>query len=214
MIWCCTKKKVWIIQAGGHAKQCIDIFMENGFQIIGAFDNFITKDSEFYRGVKIIDTIEKAKLYIKDEDNVFCTIGDNQKRYETIRSFSNLDFNWINCISKNAFVSPTAILGKGIYIGNHTKVLSDSSIGDFTILNDGSTVTHDNKIGSFTHIAPNASLGGRVCIGDFCLIGTNSSVNPNISIWNNIIIGSGGLVCKDIKVEGKYVGLPVENIHI
>ncbi len=197
---------IWLLYCGGHAKQCIDVFFDSDYTIKGAFDDNIERiGKEFYRGIKIVDTISNSINYIQNEDNVFCTIGDNKIRELTANRFSH--YNWANCISKHSYISPSVKMGFGNYIGTHSKLLADTSIGNFNIINDGSTLTHDNTIINYNHIAPNASLGGRVNIGSNCLIGTNSTVNPNIKIVDNIIVGSGSIVVKDILYEGVYKGI-------
>ena len=202
-----NKKEVWLIQSGGHCKQCIDIFLDNGYTIKGCFDNWCK--GEFYRDVKIIDTLDNICKYVNNNDPIFCTIGDNKKRKELVEKYPF--YNWVNCISKYSYISSSVKIGKGNYIGVGTKILSDCKVGNFNIINDGSTMTHDNEIGDFNHLAPNSSLGGKVKISNNCLIGTNATVNPNISINNNNIVGSGGVVVKNIEKESIIVkGVPAK----
>ena len=76
---------LFLIFAGGHCKQVIDIFSEYDNIIInGIFDDFIEKDFN-YRGYKIIDTVDNIYKYInKDNDLLFCCIGDNDIRKKKI----------------------------------------------------------------------------------------------------------------------------------
>jgi sugar O-acyltransferase (sialic acid O-acetyltransferase NeuD family) len=199
-------KEVWLVQTGGHSKQCIDIFLENGYTIKGCFDNWCT--GSFYRDCKIIDTIEQMHNYVKESDPIFCTIGDNQKRKQLVGQYPH--HNWINCISKHSYISPSVQMGRGNYIGVGTKLLADTKIGHFNICNDGSTLTHDNNVSDFNHFAPNCSLGGKVIISNNCLIATNATINPNVFICDQVVVGSGAVVTKDIKKTGVYVGIPAK----
>jgi sugar O-acyltransferase (sialic acid O-acetyltransferase NeuD family) len=201
-----SKLNVWLVQSGGHCKQCIDIFIENGYTIKGCFDNWCT--NEFYKGITIVDTIDNMDQYINNNDPIFCTIGDNNKRKQLVEKYPH--YNWINCISKHSYISSSVNIGKGNYIGVGTKILADSKIGNFNICNDGSTMTHDNNIKDYNHLAPNCSLGGKVNIGNNCLIGTNATVNPNITICDNVVVGSGSVVVKNINKEGIYKGVPAK----
>jgi sugar O-acyltransferase (sialic acid O-acetyltransferase NeuD family) len=202
-----NNKEVWLVQTGGHSKQCIDIFLDNGYTIKGCFDNWCK--GKFYRDTEIVDSIDNMFKYVNNNDPIFCTIGDNKKRKECVEKYPF--YNWINCISKYSYISPSVILGIGNYIGNTTKILADSKVGNFNIINDGATMTHDNEIEDFNHLAPNCSLGGKVRIANNCLIGTNATVNPNISINNNNIVGSGGVLVKSIEKESIIVkGIPAK----
>jgi sugar O-acyltransferase (sialic acid O-acetyltransferase NeuD family) len=197
-----SKNYVYIVCTGGHAKQVIDIFLENGYEIRGAFDDL--KTGFFYRQVQILGTIDDIKNY--PDEPFFCTLGDNHLRKKICDRFKNV--NWINCISSKSHISPMVKLGIGNYVGIYSIISGDTIINNFNIINDGATVTHDNSIGSYNHIAPNASLGGRVSIGDLNLVGTNATINPGISLGSNTIIGSGGVVTKSLDSPGTYVGVP------
>ena len=202
-----SSKQVYLIGAGGHAKQVADVFLDSGYEILGAYDD--TKAGIFYRGIPIIGTLTDLDSYsgsMKDEIPLFCTIGDNPTRQRIVNRYPEL--KWANCISPQAYISPTVTLGKGNYIGVHARLLSETKVGDFNIINDGATLTHDNTLGDFNHIAPNASLGGRVRIGNLNLIGTNATLNPDTMIRDQITIGSGSVVIRPCLQAGTYIGVP------
>jgi sugar O-acyltransferase (sialic acid O-acetyltransferase NeuD family) len=203
-------KSVYIVCAGGHAKQVCDVFISRGYDVKGAFDD--KKTGIFYRNIPVIGTMSDFYNYeSKQNQSFFCTLGDCMTRKNICER--RTDLIWINCISPYSYISETAIMGYGNYIGVHSKILSDSRIGNFNIINDGSTVTHDNIIGNYNHIAPNASLGGNVSIGDLNLIGTNATINPTVKIDNNIIIGSNCMVNKNLTISGTYIGVPCKLIN-
>jgi sugar O-acyltransferase (sialic acid O-acetyltransferase NeuD family) len=201
---------VYIIFSGGHSKQCIDIFLDNHIPVLGLFDDN-RPIGPFYRGTEIIGTLADIRTNARSCAVFFCACGNNTLRKAIIDQYQ--DLTWVNCISRHSIISPSAIIGRGNYIGISTKIAADSVIGDFNILNDGCTVTHDNTIGDFNHIAPNASLGGFVQIGNLCLIGTNSTVNPTVLMADNITIGSGAVAIHNIETPGTYAGIPCYNLE-
>lgn len=206
------KKLIYLIGAGGHAKQVIDIFLSNNYFIFGAFDDK-KPQGLFYRNVSIIGTITDIKTYINNDALFFCTIGDNIARKKICMSLASAGCKFINCISPLAYISPTATIGIGNYIGVYANISSDSVVGDYNIINDGATLMHDNMVCDYNHFAPNSSLGGRVKIGNMNLIGTNATINPDINISDDIIIGSGSVVIKSITERGTYVGVPCQKIY-
>ena len=104
-----SKNIVYIICTGGHAKQVIDIFLENGYDIKGAFDD--NKTGNFYRNIPILGKIDLIEDSEYDKMKFFCCIGDNKIREQIYTKFKNI--HWINCISSHAYVSPTVKLGYG-----------------------------------------------------------------------------------------------------
>ena len=209
-------KRVYILYAGGHSKQCIDIFLENGFNILGIFDDkYDGQEIDFYRNTKIIGKINDLDKYLqKCNEYLFCTIGDNNLRYKTIEMYPPPKYNYINCISKSAYISDGSRhnIGIGNYIGAFSEISSDSYVGSFNILNDKSQVMHDNKIGDFNHISCNTTLCGNVSVGNYCFIGASALVNNKIKICDNVTVGSNSTVIRDITDPGTYVGTPTRKI--
>jgi acetyltransferase EpsM len=199
---------VYILGAGGHTKQVIDILDMNNTLIDGIFDDDIhKKDKYFYKSYKVLDTINNAHIYIKHGDYLFCGIGDNATRRKIYDTFSKYIF--INVVSPLSHISPSVHIGTGNYIGHFVNISADSTIGNNNIVNDMSCITHDVVIGDHNHICPGAILSGRVKIGDGNLIGTKANVNPDmiVSSWN--IVGSAACVTRDI-LDDKcvVVGVP------
>lgn len=211
--------KVYILFSGGHAKQCIDIFLENGVQILGLFDQSYLKNNQnhihFYRGTKVIGDIDHLSNFCNgDEEDVyiFCAAGDNTTRKEIVQKYPLSKYKYVNCISKTAYISEGSKIGIGNYIGIFSEVSSNVKIGDFNILNDKCQVMHDNIIGDFNHISCNTTLCGYVKIISHCFIGACAVVNNKITIGKDIIVGSNSTVIKDVNESGTYAGTPIRRI--
>ena len=198
--------QVYLLCAGGHCKQVIDIFENTGVEIIGIFDDLKSKGSLFYRGYKIIDTITNSHFYLNTTSNIFCTAGDNQIRNIICNSF--LKYTFLNCISNKSNISRSVNIGWGNYVGDNCNILADTRIGNFNIINTNANIAHDIIIGDYNHIAPSSTLSGNICIGDLNLIGAHCVINPKIVIQNNNIIGSGSVIIKNINNDSKIVGNP------
>lgn len=78
-----------------------------------------------------------------------------------------------------AFVSPSAIVGKDVYIGA------------FACIGDGATV------GDGTQIYPHAVIGDGVKLGDGCLIYPNVTVYQGCRIGNRVTIHAGSVIGAD-----------------
>ncbi|MDO4934220.1 MAG: UDP-3-O-(3-hydroxymyristoyl)glucosamine N-acyltransferase, partial [Prevotella sp.] len=78
-----------------------------------------------------------------------------------------------------AFISPTATVGKDVYIG------AFAYIGDGAVVGDGS------------QIYPNTVIGDGVKIGSGCLIYPNVTIYQGCKLGNNVTIHSGSVVGAD-----------------
>lgn len=199
--------RVFLLGAGGHTKQVIDIIKMNNIKISGIFDDAKAINSPYYSDYKILDNLNNVHKYIDKTDLLFCGIGDNQLRKNVIKNFQMYTF--LNVISPLAHISASAkINGTGNYIGHFVNLSADTVIGNFNILNDKSCIMHDGIIGDFNHLCPMAVTGGNVKIGNGNLIGTNATVIPTISIGDNNTIGAGAVIIKNVANNNVIVGNP------
>lgn len=201
---------VYILGAGGHSKQVIDILFERGleYRVAGVFDDAKAHGELYYRGVVVLGDIGAAHGFLErdGEAMLFCGIGDNATRKRIVRQFDRARF--INVVAPNSCVSPTVVIGRGNYVGRFVCVSADTCLGDFNILNDGCCVTHDIYLGDYNHVCPHAVLGGGVCAGDGNLIGTGATVKPRVSVGSHSRIGSGAAVVKNVGDWVTVVGVP------
>lgn len=146
-------------------------------------------------------TEENEKQYLTDEE--FChshtfiiAIGDNQTRKDVSGTYKNLEYG--NVIHPEAFVSPSAKLGRGIFVGPKAVIHTNAVIGNHCIINTSSVIEHDCIIGDFTHVAPSATLTGSVIVGDVSLIGAGATVAPGAQIPKHHLVKAGSVFKGDL----------------
>ena len=189
----------------GHAQAVLEIALANDFHPVGYYDLEIKEFNPYklkYLGNKHISS---------RSENVFISIGDNNRRnqiFNTIEDKSLLNFN---IISKCSSISKNIEIGFQNFIGRLAIINSNVSIGNGCIINSGSIVEHDCKIDNFVHVAPAAVVAGGVSIGENSFIGANSFIKQNVSIGKNTIIGAGSVVLNDIEDNITVYGNPVKN---
>lgn len=208
---------VYILGAGGHAQQVIDVFEELNYTIKGIFDDIYPNKHHICNGkYMIIDKIENIQNHIEQDCNVFCAIGDNFIREQLYTKLINYNFNFnfnfnftfINCISPHARISKNIDIGIGNYIGHNVVISGGTKIGSHNILNEGCILPHDCNIGNFNHISIGVVCGGNVIIGNNNLLGLNCTILPKITIGNNNLIGAGSVIIRTISNNSKYCGNP------
>ena len=107
---------------------------------------------------------------------------------------------------------PYIEIGEGSFIGANSILTTNISIGKHAILNRGNHIGHDCIIGNFFSAMPGAIVSGNVRIGNRVYLGTNSSIIEKRHLLHDITIGANGVVIRDIKDPGTYIGVPVRKV--
>lgn len=206
-------KPVILIGHGGHASVLIEILQEQGREIIGYTDVVENKrnTSLTYLGT---DSIIQEKYNFEDLELVL-GIGSTKVtlvREKHFRYFTELGYSFSQVIHPTAIISPSARLGEGVQIMAGAIIQTNTSIGDYSIVNTGTIVDHDCKIGKNVHIAPRSILSGRVEIDDHCHIGTGTTIINNIKIGEKTTIGAGAVVIRNIGSRAVAYGVPAKEV--
>ena len=104
-----------------------------------------------------------------------------------------------------SFVHPTAVISKGVQLGEGNIVLEQSVIQPFVRIGKGNLIwhsvkiAHDNAIGDFNTLCQNTSIAGASCVGDNCFLGNSCTVFGGLSIADYTLAGAGSVIKKDTK---------------
>ena len=96
------------------------------------------------------------------------------------------------------------ILGKEVEIQGNTLVnkavypWDDTTIGDYTKIDDVVQISHGCKIGKGVMIVSHTGIGGRVTIGDWSWIGFNCTIRNGITIGKNARVNMGAVVTQSV----------------
>ncbi len=142
------------------------------------------------------------------DTHVIVAIGDNAKREAVTLDLLRRGAILATVIHPRAFVSPSATVGSGVFVGPLAVVHSAAKLSDGVIVNSGAIVEHHCIIESFAHIAPGAALAGRVRVGHRTLLGIGATVRPGITIGSDAIIGAGAAVVRDVPDRVTQTGIP------
>ncbi len=195
------KKNIYIIGAGGHAKNCIDIIESDKiFKILYLVDKKINKIKKILN----YNIINEKSFLNKKLKNGNIVIGIGQIKNPDLRKmiynfYKKKGFKFPNIISKFSHVSKNSKLGDGILIGHGAVINAFSKIGSNCIINNQSLIEHDVEIGKNCHVSTGVVINGSVKIGSNTFIGSGSIIRESIKIGNNCVIGSGLIIKKDIK---------------
>tara|TARA_B100000963_G_scaffold361130_1_gene395028 strand:+ start:1403 stop:2371 length:969 start_codon:yes stop_codon:yes gene_type:complete len=99
-----------------------------------------------------------------------------------------------------------------VYIGSNCTIdrgsVSNTSIGESTMIDNLVHIAHNVKIGSFCFIAGQVGIAGSSVIGDNCMIGGQAGVSGHLKIGRNVNIGGHSGILNDLKDGSKVIGFP------
>jgi len=201
--------KLILIGGGGHCKACIDVIEQtNQFEIWGILDQPKLVGTNVL-GYKIIGTDTDITEYITEGCHFLITIGQIKTASIRKRVFQDLEMKgalFATIISKEAYVSKYAKIGKGTIVMHNSIVNAGAEVGENCILNTGCGIEHDVFIGNHTHISTQAVINGDCVIEDEVFIGSNATVSSQITVAKNAVIGAGAIIYVNVEYPGVYVG--------
>lgn len=137
-------------------------------------------------------------------------IGNNQARLWWCRKLIQDGFELPPLVHPAAWVSPSAQLGEGVFVGAGVVVQAEAKIGRAALVNTHATVEHHVEIGAGAHLGPGAVLAGLVQVGEEAMIGAGAVVKDRIQVGARAIVGAGAAVVQNVAPETTVVGVPAK----
>jgi sugar O-acyltransferase (sialic acid O-acetyltransferase NeuD family) len=198
-----------LVGGGGHSLIVAESAIASGWAIAG----FLDDDADAPLGRNPNQALRIGPLNdlsrIGDRNWIIAT-GSLPFRSKLVDQLAQLELakGLRSVIHPSAIVSPTARIGRGVFIGPGAIVNARAHILDHAIINSGAIVEHECTVGFNTHIAPGAAIAGRVRVGSHTLIGLGARVLPNLSIGDHCTIGAGSVVIRSVVDDMTLVGVP------
>jgi sugar O-acyltransferase (sialic acid O-acetyltransferase NeuD family) len=197
-----TRPKLLVIGSSGHASALVDaIELAGAYDVAGYLDDTVERGTA-RRGYQVLGRLDDAASVCAQQliENVVIAVGDNwwrRKIYsDLVGKCPKLKFPVVK--HPSAGIARTSEIGRGTAILAGSHVGPGSNVGEFCIINTGSSIDHDCKLRDFASIAPGVFTGGLVQIGEFSAIGVGASISDRISIGSHAVVGTGAVVVRDI----------------
>ena len=193
-----------LLGGGGHALVVAEAAIASGWHITGFLDD--SPDAAILPGLRRLGSIDDLENYTHAA-RAIVAIGDVASRRLILNAHG---LPWATVIHPTAWVSPSADVGDGVFIGAGVIVQGRSHIGNHAILNTGTIIEHDCEIGTNAHIAPRTALAGGVRVGRDTLVGIGACAIPGVTIGKGCVIGAGSVVVHDVDDGQTVVGIPAK----
>jgi sugar O-acyltransferase (sialic acid O-acetyltransferase NeuD family) len=207
-----------IYGAGGFGKEiaCLINLINNEsntWNLIGYFDDNSEKKFQKFNNLDIIGGIEDLNKF-KEPLSIIFSIGNPSIIQKIYKKIYNNKISYPNILSPDCiFLDQSNFnLGKGNIIMPQSLISCNVTIGDFNLMNCGTSIGHDSKIGSFNSFMSYSKISGEVKIGDSNYFGACSLVLQQKKIGNNTVIGASSVIMRNTEDENSYLGNPAVKI--
>ncbi len=191
-----TKPQLILIGAGGHARSCIEVIVEQGqFKIAGLIGLPEQKDVTYLdHGYNVIGVDSDLGHLVKIIRYALIAVGHMKSAEHRIRLYHqlvDLGYELPVIIAPTAHVSRHAKIGPGTIVMHGAIVNAGASVGNNCIINSRALVEHDVRIEDHCHISTGTILNGNVSIGAGSFIGSGSIIKNGVTVGSNCLIGMG-----------------------
>lgn len=194
---------VTLIGGGGHALVVAEAVGQAAI-LVGYYDD--SPDARLGVAERVPRLGSLSEIPAMLEPWYMLALGDLALRRRVLGSLSRARSFAIT--HRTAFVSASAGVGSGVFVGPHATIHTRANVGNHAIINTGAIVEHECVVGENAHIAPGAVLGGNVTVGADTLVGIGARVIPGVRIGRGCVVGAGATVIRDVPDGAKVVGVP------
>lgn len=202
---------VLVVGAGGHARVCLEVLEECGFEVVGCLSRDGSSTGSLPVPVLGPDS-ELERRIEAGQRSVFVAVGDNRARLGLWNRVQRAGGELVTAVSPAATCSRSAVLGPGTVLMPGAIVNAGAQIGHAVIINTNASVDHDCVLGDGVHVAPGVALAGGVRLGRGVFIGVGASIVPGVRIGDYATVGAGAVVLEDVEPGATVAGVPARII--
>ena len=202
------RSRTVIFGAGGNAKVIKEILLLLKYDFIGFVSSepqgTIIDDFPILCG---INNFMEEYQHLNIENGIV-SIGDNYHRQKIVESLEKSGIHFVNAIHPSAIISPSAKIGRGVFVAAGSIIQPHAIIGNHCVINTKASVDHDSIIEEFASLAPGATICGKVKIAEGSAVGPGAVVIEKTSIGKHCVVGANSVVINDFPDYCLLIGNP------
>lgn len=200
---------VIIFGAGGLARELAEWMIQGGTRVLA----FVSDHEREQTDQSTIPTLSRESASERFSSPRF-VIGFSDPSMKPRVVSDLLSREWIptTWISPLAIMARDAVVGIGTVVCPFCTVSPGARIGDYVLLNVGSSIGHDAAVDSHSSLLGRVSINGNAHIGEGCLVGAGALVVPGRRIAARATIGIGSVVVSHVLTGTTVFGNPARRI--
>lgn len=210
-------KKIYIIGAGGFGREVAWLIERINsvapvWKLCGFIDDNPEKQGKRIDGYPVVGDCNFLRG-CGEEVWVVCAIAAAAVRKKVVKRVTECgSARFATLIDPSALYSSSVSIGEGTIICEGTILTVDITIGKHIIIDYASTVGHDAVIKDFVTIYPSVNVSGCCIIEQGVEVGTGTQIIQGKKIGHETIVGAGSVVVKDLPCSCTAVGAPAKPI--
>lgn len=178
-------KKYILMGGGGLALEIFEYMHTEGMSVIAYISPY--ENPALSRFITYLGNEQSAQT----NSNVFHILAEGliEKRIQIIDYLEKHHLPVGSFISKYAYISAMATLGKGIVAVPGAAITGNAVISDYVLINLHSAIAHDAFVGNDVVLGPGVMITGHCRIGSHVTFGANSALLPGTQIGDYSEIG-------------------------
>lgn len=168
-----------------------------------------------YHGLPVLGPLEAAQQ-MAIEHSRLCflfavgSVHTHARRLDLIAALHLSESRFALLIHPMAWVSPTAKLDPGVFVGAGCAIGPKARIGAHALILGGCVLGHDCHIGAGCVMASSVALAGAVEVGRGAYLGMGCRVRENVRVGEGALVGMGALVLSDVPPGARVIGCPAK----
>jgi UDP-perosamine 4-acetyltransferase len=205
--------EIFIVGAGTYGEAMYELAAILNYEVVAYFDEDQNKEDTFVMDKIVIGKFSEYPIEEIQGKNFIVAIGNNEIRFRLMEYIQQNGGITPTLIHPSAIVSPSAIIGNGVYIQANANIWTKVKIENYCIISPGVVIAHHTTIGKACLISTLTGVGASINIKEKVFIGMGSTIVTGTSeIGENTIIGAGTVVLKSVESDSVYVGTPARKI--
>lgn len=170
-----SSKSLLILGAGGLGRCVAEMAKEAGYEKIAFLDDSLEKGVGV-PGCPVIGRMSDAAEFRMEFGSAIAAIGNNAVRLHLIHELEAEGFVIPSLVHKTAYVSPSAVLGKGCIVRPLAAAEQRTRIEDGCLINMGALIDHDCVIGRGAHVHMGCVIRNAARIEELAVLEPNQVI--------------------------------------
>lgn len=211
-----SKRSIYALGIGHNTLECLDLAVDCGYHVEGLFHYDGSRTHEVVQGYTILGSFDDLfKSGLVKGNSFVLTMGDNQIRASLCEQITEQGGFLPTLIHPKANVSRFAVLSpKGVQVYPYVNIMSDTRIGDDTIILSHAIIAHTTKVGNHCLVSLRATIGAYTVVEDFVDMGMGAlSISGKVeTIGHHALIGASSLLTRAVEPYAIMVGSPAREM--